>query len=464
MNLTEAITVITTLHDTQQDRSDDILDKSKVTCKQEIQKYRDEINQIFDKIEENTLDELDAKYKEIKTKKDDTVRNIQHLRHDMTRFKSEIESDHNNDCQKFVIAKLGQCLIKNCRKLESEKSYCKTSELTFTRNSVITSFLSNVSVLGTTTHPLPKRLSSHFRPARPKKGPSVSEDNIDNRNVPDSGAAKKPENQEGYQIVDRSDYNIKETDDRCKCEIWSSCSLDNKHVILADSSNNKIKLLDCGTFTIKCSLALEAKVLSVCRVNDSEAAVCLYNKTIQFVSTQEKLEVKRSLIMNHNCRSIAVIKDKMFVGYDRYIYVYKLNGKIIRTISKDKQGLYLFSNIWDITASDDGMMIHVADYLKGIVTLTADGKVVWKYAGAELSGANGVSTDGTGHVITSGHESCNVIQLGQDGRYTGEIVSISGLEKPRTVCFDRHNRRLIVGISDDLMVFTVKAEVNKIEP
>ncbi|KAL4216591.1 hypothetical protein ACF0H5_024314 [Mactra antiquata] len=136
-----------------------------------------------------------------------------------------------------------------------------------------------------------------------------------------------------------------------------------------------------------------------------------------------------------------------------------MNGTLIKTIKEIKSGDRIFSNIWDITISDDHKMIHIVDYDKGVITLDMNSKICWEFSGEVLDGAQGLCTDGSGNVIVCGFKSHNVIMLGHNGDYKGEIVTKQyDVRCPLTVCFDVTKNKLCVGcrIDDNITVFTLE--------
>ncbi|KAL4233505.1 hypothetical protein ACF0H5_008186 [Mactra antiquata] len=242
-------------------------------------------------------------------------------------------------------------------------------------------------------------------------------------------------------------HDIRTKDDTDQCNIWGTLVTADGRVIVADNANNKLKLLAKNTYSVSTYCELPASPRSLCKVSDNEAAVSLSNKTVQYFShSDEELTLGTTVNMDHNCFGLAVTNDQMYISDgSQSVYVYDMVGELQKTVVHASNEKPIFSESRDITVSDDGKKIHVADSRKGLVTLSMEGKVLWKYTGSELTGAYGVCTDGDGTLLVTGILSHNVMQMGQNGDKVCEIIKQSdGLYSPISVCFDRKNFRVLV--------------------
>ncbi|KAL4216600.1 Tripartite motif containing 42 [Mactra antiquata] len=459
------------------------LDKSKTVCKNEINKYRQEINNIFDDIENRTLTELEAEYKKCKQSGEDRNSNVKTINSDLMRYRSDLASEQVNVAQKFVLAVMSQGLIKQSVEIKSKSLDNLSSSLTFKRNVDIFAFLLNIFTLGMFISPENQDTMETASKSKQTKQPtaitatkttsasttttsttttskttksSATGSNIGTGNV--GRVTQKLKKQDLYRAVNKAEYNIKQSDDSDTCDIWSSCVTSNNDIVIADFNNNKIKLVNSKTYNKISSLLFDATPWSVCNISSTEVVVCLGNNTLQFVSTCNNLVVTRSLSMKHACRCITVSRDRMYICDNRSLYIYNMNGTLIKTIKEIKSGDKIFSSIRDITISDDHNMINIVDLFNGVIALDMNGKICWKFSGEVLRRARGVCTDGFGNVIVCGYVSHNVVLLGHTGDYMGEIVTKQdGVWCPRTVCFDQSKSKLYVGCDDDdnITVFTL---------
>ncbi|KAL4216602.1 hypothetical protein ACF0H5_024325 [Mactra antiquata] len=454
------------------DERDVAFEKSKADCKKEINQYRQDIKDVIDEIEERTLAELETEYNNRKQYNTDQNLKIQDLKSNLKRFQDGIVSEQVNLAQKFVLAMIGRKLVEQSETMKSRSTEEQTSTFEFSRNTDILAFLLNIFTLGMLTSPGSQdTLETASRSKQAKQTTfiatrtttsitSTTMSGATGSNICTEGNVRVEQQSEKqclYKVVNRSKYNIKQSDDRYVCRIMSSCITNNDNIVLVDYNNNMIKLVDSKTYNIISSLLFDVRPLSVCSVSRTEVAVCLDNTTIKFLSTCNNLVVTRSLSMKHYCRCITVSRDRMYICDNRSLYIYNMNGTLIKKVKEIKSGDKIFSNIYDITISDDHNMIHIVDFNKGAITLDMNSKICWEFSGAILNGPHGVRTDGSGNVILCGYVSHNIILLGHNGHYMGEIVIEQEVSIPRAVCFDKNNKKMIVGCdSDCIIVLTLK--------
>ncbi|KAL4216612.1 hypothetical protein ACF0H5_024335 [Mactra antiquata] len=461
---------------TANDERERDLEKSKADCEREINQYRREINDVIDKIEKQTLAELETEYSNRKQYNTDQNLKIQKMKSDMKRFQDGIVSEQVNLAQKFVLAMIGRKLVEQSETMKSRSTEEQTSTFKFSRDTNILNFLLNIFTLGMLSSPGNQNTMETASRSKQTKQPTsittTTASKTTTSTTTTSGATgsnigtgtvrvvKQQSKKQGlYKVVNQSRYNMVQSDDSYTCNILSSCVTNNGDIVLLDTNNYKIKLVDSKTYNIISSLLCDALPWSVCNISSTEVVVCLLNKTIQFVSTCNNLVVTRSLSMKHKCRCITVSRDRMYICDDTSLYIYKMNGTLINTIKENKSGDKIFSHIRDITISDDHNMIHIVDYDKSVITLDMNGKICWEFSGEVLDGAYGVCTDGSGNVIVCGYMSHNVIMLGHNGDYKGEIVTQQdGVSDPHTVCFDVTQNKLYVGceFDDNITVFTLE--------
>ncbi|XP_053383574.1 uncharacterized protein LOC128549887 [Mercenaria mercenaria] len=392
---------------------------TKANFLKEITAFRIEINEALDRLEQASVAEVEGKCSKQDQEFREELKNIQDTLDKLTTCKAEMESSQRNPSQQFVNMKIAESIISDLKKAGSRSTDKVKGSMLFERNSEILHFLQKHELLA--------------------KKPLLKKHGL-------------------YEVQSKQSYIIKLNDDVNTCGIWSSCTLDSGDILLADFSNKKIKLFDCETYQIRNSMKVSAFPKSVCKISSVEAAVSLNNQTVQFVSTKNQLLPTRLLKVDCDCRGIDVIDDQLVISEEgRKVYIYTMNGERVKVIETDGSGNSIFSYNREISVSDDGKMIYVADKNRGLVTLDRDGGVLWKFCGQELKSAWGVCTDGNCNVFLSGEYSKTVVQLGPDGKLLGEVVSKAhGLNYPRVVSFDRKNFKLIVADENELIVFHVE--------
>ncbi|XP_060606687.1 uncharacterized protein LOC132758984 [Ruditapes philippinarum] len=392
---------------------------AKASFLEDIKQYRQELNEILDRLEQASIAELDVTFGKLDEDNRRSIKMIQERIGNLASRKAGIKMSQNNDSQTFVNVKLSECTLSENNKEIIVMSNERGHGLTFERNLEIFHFLKNIDSL------------AHFASMKHKI----------------------------YKTCNRTTMNINIVGDKKICNIWSCCLLDSGDILFADFENKNIKLADHENYLIKDSLDMSVSPNSVSRLSNVEAAVSLHNSTVQIVSTRSHLTKTRLLTFKHMCRGLAVLDGKLVMGNDGdKVYIYTMNGECLKVIETDQTGHKLFRYIRELCVSDDGKMIHVIDKFRGVITIDIGGTLLWQYDNKELINPWGVCTDGTGHVIVSGNSSDNVVYLGPDGKLLGEIVSnVHNLKSLRAICFDRKHWKLIIaGESNELHVFEVQ--------
>ncbi|XP_053383610.1 uncharacterized protein LOC128549892 [Mercenaria mercenaria] len=393
--------------------------KTKATFLKEIKAFRTEINEALDRLEQASVAEVEGKCSKLDREFREELKNIQDTLDKLTTCKAEMESSQRNPSQQFVMIKISENIISDMKKAGLPSTDKLKGSLSFERNSEILRFLRNHESLAKKPVPIKHGL---------------------------------------YEVQSMQSYNVKLNDDVNTCDIWSSCILDSGDIILADRSNKKIKLIDCETYKVRNSMTVSTSPRSVCKISSVEVAVSLINQTVQFVSTKKQLMPTRLLKVDCDCRGITVIDDQLVISEDgKKVYIYTMNGNRLKVIENEQSDSNIFSYIREISVSDDGKLVHVVDSNRGLINIDRDGNVIWRYSGQELKNPWGVCTDGNGNVFVSDLSSKNVVQLGPDGKFLGEVVSKAhGLNCLRAVSFDRKNCKLLVTDGNKLHVFRVQ--------
>lgn len=412
------------------DKAINDLNIAKQNAAQEILTFRAEVNQILDELEKETMLELDKQYQTLHTHwlaQTQTVITIIQL---LEKRAEQLRSTDQNKTQQPLLAKMVKD-ISTADKI-SNQLVPSSVQITFSRNLAIKSCFEQLSSLGNVS----------YITQQPRE--IVSNDSNKRRL---------------YKVKESSTYNVNINSDCENCHIWGACVLDSGALLIADNWNKKLKLFDISKKAGISYCTLPASPLAVCNVSDVEAAASLCNTTIQFVSTcDQKLLLTRQLHIDHGCFGLAQAGDNLFLTDDNInLYVHTLNGELLRKINKDQSGQQIFSTTKHVAISSEGL-VHAVDYNNGLITLDAQGQVVWKYAGSDLKGGHGVCTDDS-YVFVCGHHSQNVLQLGLDGHKYGELVTKShGLNYPRNVCFDKKRSRLIItnSLDGNILVFTLE--------
>ncbi|KAH3729313.1 uncharacterized protein LOC127853956 [Dreissena polymorpha] len=382
------------------------LDSSKQVAMETIRDFRLYLKKVIDKIEQKTIHDVEARHKDLVNQVEAEITKALTLKVSAEERSLQLQIADGNKSRLLVSQTFGKHVVLDFESLMKQIKQTTAKTKIFYRNdSTITSFLNGLPGLG------------FIRDQKPKFA----------------------------NVKSCEKYDVKLDGDE-NCIIWGSCIDGNGNIVLADNANNSLKLMDKMNYNIIAKCPLPASPRSLYRVNETEVAASLSNRTICFVQSDEELTIKRFVEVDHNCFGLALADGEMYIsdGSQR-VLVYTLDGKHVRTIERDQHDDVIFSESRDITTSDDGNRIHVADSRKGVVTLSKEGRLLWRYKGSEVKGAYGVCTDGSGNLLVTGILSHNVVMIGKNGEKGGEVVKPSDdVTSPVSVCFDRQNERVLV--------------------
>jgi hypothetical protein len=253
-----------------------------------------------------------------------------------------------------------------------------------------------------------------------------------------------------YKVRNRREINVQLSSDTSECDIEGSCLTGDGFLLMTDRNNNKLKRLDMSTETVKDYLDLQASPRAVCLVSKTEASVALYDtKTIQFVSLENKLTATRSLTMNHKCWGL-VHKDGKLIISDggNNVYIHDMNGRELQRISTDAAGKDIFQRTRQITISDSGDKVFVADHNKGVVILDNQGRYLSTLTDRLLPDSCGLCTDGR-NLFVSNYFPGSIVQIGQDYKVLGKLEKV---DFSQSLCFDRDKTRLYVTRQNSIII------------
>lgn len=253
-------------------------------------------------------------------------------------------------------------------------------------------------------------------------------------------------------------------DDRSKCDIVGSCQMPNGDILLVDTNNCKLKLLN-QNHKIRGRVEFQGYPLDVCCINNSLAAVALHDNTIQCVTitTGEreriyaKIELGTKTVLHHKCNGVAYnpATEDILIADDTSVYVYAAQYVIkgIPDIARHKRVLYtdksMLVSLRHIAVASDGSTFYVTDRKGSVMAISNSGKVIAIFRDDDVKDAHGICVDTKSRIYVCGSDS--VVQIDADCRYKINTIT-RGMAQPRTVCFDSQNYTLLVGQDNDALL------------
>ncbi|XP_060586722.1 uncharacterized protein LOC132742364 [Ruditapes philippinarum] len=186
--------------------------KRKVEILADIRQFRQEINELLDKLENSSIDEIESKVKCIEDKIDVVIKQLQANKSMITSANDKLASTNTNQSEMFVYVKMAENTANVANKYISDiKLKSIVEDVDFQPNRAILTQLEQKKTLGTLSEKSIKTV-----------------DNLLN-------------------IKGEQSYNVKVMSDKEFCNIRSVCCMEDGTIILADHHNRKLKRLHSQT-------------------------------------------------------------------------------------------------------------------------------------------------------------------------------------------------------------------------
>ncbi|XP_060556446.1 uncharacterized protein LOC132717069 [Ruditapes philippinarum] len=272
-----------------------------------------------------------------------------------------------------------------------------------------------------------------------------------------SGMSKHAHKYENSVLKHVGDVCVKTSKDHHDCNITGAELLTKDFLVLADNNNNAIKILSTKHREIVSDYTLtsapwDVAVIDTGILEPEQLAVTLpKERKIQFLSLIEGDLVKaHSIEVDGDCRGIAYSHNRLAVTCDApepcKVEILDMNGRIIKTLSKDEHGKCLFKCPQNIAPSHDGSFLFVTDRITCDVTkVTFNGKKVAVYDDADLCSPEGLVASRDGTLIVCNYKN-NMLHLVSEECEKLKIIKplSDSVICPTAVCFCEERNRLYV--------------------
>ncbi|KAH3701950.1 uncharacterized protein LOC127861057 [Dreissena polymorpha] len=241
------------------------------------------------------------------------------------------------------------------------------------------------------------------------------------------------------------------------CIIADICVLPSGQVIVVDSKNKKVKLLN-QQYQVVSHCSVSDKPLSICQITPSEVGVTV-GAEVQFIKVNNNQLVKdRKLKFQHSCYSISFQKGDLFLTSGTVLYMYSLDGKLVSKLHED------YSERWTVARcalSPTGDKLYVINSPQHkLLTLARDGSVLATFMDPELKWPICVHVTHAGQVLVCGLASNTILQIdSKDSRKLATLATTrDGIQEPHSVCYNSNTDSIIVGQRNNrkILVYKVK--------
>ncbi|XP_052259886.1 uncharacterized protein LOC127864234 [Dreissena polymorpha] len=260
-----------------------------------------------------------------------------------------------------------------------------------------------------------------------------------------------------FKVQGKSEYNVRIPSDSVTCDITGICVLPDGQVLVVDSRNDNVKLLN-QQYQVVSHLDVNAWPFDICLIAPSEVAVAVNTSNIhevQFITVnQGKLVSGRKFQLQHECTFITHHQGDLFVTSGQELYKYSLNGKLICRLYQDRSANRTVGKC-AVSPTGDRLYITNWDQYK-LLTLARDGTLLATYSDPALGGLH---VTPAGQVLVCGYWSYTVLQVGWKGesKLTTLATQEDGVWRPWSVCYSSTTSSIIVGQGGgNILVFRVE--------
>ncbi|KAH3808887.1 uncharacterized protein LOC127834542 [Dreissena polymorpha] len=265
-----------------------------------------------------------------------------------------------------------------------------------------------------------------------------------------------------FNVQRKSVHNVRIPSDSYECSIAGICVLTDGQVLVADSKNKRIKLLN-QQYQVVNHWDVTAGPWDICLITSSEVAVAVNDHDskiheVQFITVnQGKLVSGRKFQLQHECTCITHHQGDLFVTSGKELYKYSLNGKLICRLYQDRQDWTVFK----CAVSPTGDKLYITDGMQDkLLTLARDGTLLATYSDPALGWLCGLHVTPAGQVLVCGGWPPTVLQVGWEGesKLANLATHKDGVRSPRSVCYISTTSSIIVGqmYKDNILVFRVE--------
>ncbi|KAH3818755.1 uncharacterized protein LOC127830993 [Dreissena polymorpha] len=395
-----------------------------------IQETRREINAALERLEKETLKEMKHTLTKLQVSLTSDVDKYTTLREELKQLRDAMHNIGGKSKQElsFIASIKCQDKIQQYETLQKKNLEQVNSSITFQPNGEIVQYLSNLTGLG--------RIEHNTLTVQRKPDPIIK--------------------LKGKIIK----YDVRILSDEQKCNISAICVLPDRQVLVVDSTNNKVKLLNRKYRVVN---HWDEAADDMCQIAPSEVAVTM-NKMVKFITVINNQLVKgRELQLDHKCLGIAHHQGDLFVTSGFALYKYTLSGQLVSQLYMDKSDTMTFNTVERCAVSLTGDKLYISNTDQHtVLTLARDGTVLSVFKVPELLTPYGIHVTPAGQVLVcacGGYSASSIIQM--DSKGGKELATLATrrdwVEGADSVCYNSNTASIIVGQfeNNSILVFKV---------
>ncbi|XP_045172885.2 uncharacterized protein LOC123534630 [Mercenaria mercenaria] len=258
-------------------------------------------------------------------------------------------------------------------------------------------------------------------------------------------------------LTHKKDINIRTKSDPylLPCHVTGLAILSSNELVLADNNNNKLKVVDRQSKTVKEEITLDSHPLDIAVLPQDQIAVTVPgNKNILIMNTAYKLTTVCLILLKCDFSYITYRQDYLYLVCKdpKSVLVLDTQGNVQNTISLN---IDILNDPQYIVVSKDSRQIYISDYgSDSIVSITLQGDVSAVYKHKKLLGPRGMVMLDDGSLLVCCFNS-TLHHISGDLKQ-GQTI-IDDLWRPQSVCFSHYHDEVNIGCEgDQLKVFSIK--------
>ncbi|XP_052794718.1 uncharacterized protein LOC128227859 [Mya arenaria] len=431
-----------------------------------LRRYRQEVNKYFEEREQALLKLIE------KTKHMDEEL-LESLKPKYTNLKSKLEeinvklaAQENNMIQLFIETKKAKKLLEG---LQNDIADIKKDNVIhhyeFRKDPATDRLIASDTGLGTLKHIATK----------PHKIASASESDHSIKGLTVQGDGTRETMEISKPTVDQvtvdltklrftSDVGIpmKSPTDYLGCRLSSMLKLTGSRMLIADSHNNNVKVVDMQTNSLVSQINVPGDPWGICHLPGDRVAVTMTDKGVQFLATGGQLAIGDHFKVDGDCRGIDYHEERLIVSfYNGKVAVLNMNGHVIRQIERDGNGNKLFQCPLYLTlvCEDSTDFIYISDDRSNTITkLDMNLNITKTFQDPALKGPRSITALGNQLLIT-GCRSNNIMILDLSTGQMTQLIGKEGIRDPMfAYCFSQQGKLLVTEVfNNSLKVFNTIA-------
>jgi len=381
----------------------------------QIRTLRQQVNEMFDRLEKKTIHEIDSRKTSLESKINADVDRIAVVTENLQKLLDEIKDKGKSDAESYICFKKCDAMVRAANDLVEKVTSHDDYAISFQPYKGILDYLSSLESLGDVTV---------VGDEKPLPGP----DHV-------------------FRVESSQMHNVQVVGDGGECNIYGACALPSGEYLLADVYNNHRLKLFSRDFKVITSLDVPKFPYDVCCTGEHEAAVAVNHDgedrhEILLVQVQAgKIKKTRTIKLRHRCEGLAQNGGQLYVTTCTSLHVYDLKSGQDRQLYSDETGQYTF---YKCAVSPDGSRIYITNNTHHqLITLNKDGTKLSTLTHPELRYPCAVHVSSLGHVFISCPHRNTVVQV--VGNDVSTLAGVKdGVTNPRALCFNSSSNTLVV--------------------